>query len=267
MLQDGPPWSLPLHKHFLPEDFIVIPGIVVRLLHTQLGLTVMDTVGHCHLAGVGVHFQQLGCVEKTGVPVRLPLLAQNERRHRPIRGRRILHLSHGHYYIHLLLQLLLQKAFVKHQVGVQRIIVIGKAVRHHFHVLQLGRKAAQRLDQAGVAVDFNVQFGDDTVIGCAVLVEIPVFLAHLFQGVADVKGVFLLLGIQHKRQVVALFDDVHHLTMLGLVFPHQPLLGLGDLPVVVGQLPAQVGQRRVQVHPRKNGHSRHRHHEQRRNNA
>ena len=82
-------------------------------------------------------------------------------------------------------------------MGVQRIVVICQAVRNHFYLFEFRGKAAQRLYKTGIAVYLNVQFGYNLVVRRAVLVEILVFLAYLFQSIAHIKGIVLFLGIQH----------------------------------------------------------------------
>ena len=168
-------------------------------------------------------------------------------------------LVQGDNGVHLLLELLLQEALVAHQMHIQGVVVVGQAVRHHFQVPQFRRKAAQGLDEAGIPVYLHIQGGHNAVVRGAGFVEVPEFLGHLFQGIADIKGVVLLLGIQHQGQVVALFDNVHHALALNGVLAFHPRLGFSHLPIVVIQFPAQVGQRCIQIHARKHGHGRHCH--------
>ena len=73
-----PPGRLALPEYFILKYFVVIPGVIVRFLHAQLGFAVMGAVGHSHLACIGVHFQKLRCVEEAGITVGLALLAKDE---------------------------------------------------------------------------------------------------------------------------------------------------------------------------------------------
>ena len=141
-------------------------------------------------------------------------------------------------------------------MGIQRVVVIGQAVRHHFHLPQFRGKAAQGLDKTRIAVYLHVQAGHNAVIRRPVLVEVPVFLAHFLQGIRDIESVVLLLGIQHQGQVVALFDNIHHAPVLPAVLFLQQRLRTGYLPIIVKQLPPQVGQCYVQIHAREHGHGR-----------
>ena len=255
MLQDGEPGGLPLYEHLVLQDAVVIPGILVGFLHTQAGFTVMGAVGHHLVPGLGIQFQEFGGIQQAGVAVCLAAFAQDKRRIR------------GQDGLYLLLQFLLQEALIMDEVRVQGIVVIGQAVRHHLHLPKFRRQTAQGLDEARIPVHLHIQAEHDAVIGRAVLVEVVVFPGHLLQGIADVKGVILLLGIQHQGQVVAQLDNLHHLLVLQGILAFHRFPRFVNLHIVVIQLPAQVGKRSVQTQSREHRQGRHSHYKQCRQDA
>ena len=111
--------------------------------------------------------------------------------------------------------------------------MIGEAVGHQFHFRQHWRETAERFNQTGIAVDLDAQLRHDAVVGSAVLIEVFVFLGHLLQGITDVEGVVLFLGIQHQRLVVAFLGDFHHMLVLPFVILLQLFLCLGDLLIIM----------------------------------
>ena len=212
----------------------------------------MRAVGHHQLPSLGIQLEQFGGIEQAGIAVGLAGFAQDKR------------LLRGQDHLYLFFQFLLKEALVLHKVYIQRIIVVGQAVRHHFHFPELRRQTAERLNQARIPVYFHVNGRHNAVVGRSVLVEVVEFLAHLLQGIADIEGVVLLLGIQHQGQVVAFLDDVHHFLVLHIVPGSHMLPRAADMQVIVIELPAQVGKRGVQPHSRKNcrsghGNDEHRH--------
>ena len=88
-------------------------------------------------------------------------------------------------------------------------------------VLYYRRKVLERYHHLLVAVDFDFGAGDDFVIWDLGTVEGEVLVRHLLQGVGEVEGEVLLLGVEHERELVALFDQFHELRVL-------LLLGLGS---------------------------------------
>ena len=253
--ENGEPGSLPLYEYFVFNDIIVFPGVVIGFFHPQAGFPVMGAVRHHQFPRLGIHFQELRCVQHAGVAVRLANLAQDKRRRTGLASNGVLLHGgvQGHNVFHLLVQVLLQEALVLQQMHIQGVVVVGQAVRHHFYVQKLRRKTAQGLDEARIAVNLHIQGEHNAVVRGAVLVEVFVLTAYLLQRITDVKGVFLFLGVQHQGQVVALFDDVHHLLVLNLV--GFPLLFPGAVyPLVfVIQFTAEVGQGGVQAHSGKYG--------------
>ncbi len=214
----------------------------------------MGAVRHHQFPCLGIHLQQFGGVPQAGVAVGLAHLAQDERRSAFLPGNGVPCGIHGQDAGHLFVQILLQKTLVLPQVHVQRVVVVGQAVRHHFHVQEFGRKAAEGFNQACIAVNLHIQGEYDAVVRGAVCVEIFVFLAYFLQRIADVKSIFLLLGIQHQGQVVALFDNVHHLLVLDFVIFPLLLPRAVQALVFVIQFAPEVEQRRVQAHAGEYGH-------------
>ena len=142
---DGLPGDLAIYKYIFLQHGIIVAGVRIRLVHAQPGLPVMGAVGHHLLAGLGVEFQQLGSIEQAGITVSLAGIAEYESRDffLPLHRCRIPHLVQGNDGLHLLLQFLLQEAFIVQEMGIQGVIVICEAVRHHFQVTKFRRKAAQ----------------------------------------------------------------------------------------------------------------------------
>ena len=138
----------------------------------------------------------------------------------------------------MLNKFLMQKTFVLHQVGIQHIVMIGQAVGQYLNRIKLRGEAAQRLNQACITSNFDIQIGHDSVVGRAVFIEVVEFAGHLFQRITDVEGIFLLLGIQHQRQFVAFFYDAHHLLVLHFVLAGQLCLRLVYLTIVMKQFTA-----------------------------
>ena len=96
----------------------------------------MGAVRHHQFPRLGIHLQELRCVQQAGVAVCLANLAQDKRRRTGLASNGVLLRGgvHGYDGFHLLVQVLLQKTLVLPQVHVQRVVVVGQAVRHHFYV-------------------------------------------------------------------------------------------------------------------------------------
>ena len=179
MLQDGVPWCLPLDEDAVLQHLVVVVGIVVSLLQAQVGLIVMDAIGYHDGLGVGVHHEQPAGIGDTLLAVVLALLVEHER-HREGVGQGF----------DFLVQFDMGYA---EEERVQGVVVDEQAVGHADDSVELGREPAERLDEAGVTLDLDVEVADDAVEGSAVLVELVVFLGDLLQGVAHVEGEALFL--------------------------------------------------------------------------
>ena len=191
-----------------------------------MGAVVYDVT----LVGV-VHLQKSRRIEDAGIPFQLSRFVQHER-----------------IFIRLfLLGDQPELPFDLQDVHLDAVVAIAQAVRQIGDILQLGRQAAQGLDQAGIALDLDVQLAGDLVVRQAVGIEILVFLGHGFQGIGQVEGVLLLLRIEHERQLVALLHDGDHPLVLLTVLFGQPRLGGEDLVIVRLQFVPECVQGRRQV--------------------
>ena len=108
--------------------------------------------------------------------------------------------------------------------------------------LQGRREVLEGLHQFLVAVDLDLQFADDVLIGHPVAVEFQVLVRHFFQGVCQVEGVILLLGIEHQGQFVAVFDEFYeHLVLLDFIL-RRAFRILLQLQIGVAEFIVQDGQ-------------------------
>ena len=99
----------------------------------------------------------------------------------------------------------------------QGVVAEGEAVGQVLDFRDFGRKPAQRLDEAGVAVDLDVQVNHDAVVRRLVLGKFFKLILDLLQGETEVERVFLFLRIEAQRKLVALFHNVHHALVLKVV--------------------------------------------------
>ena len=154
--------------------------VVVGLFQAQEGLVVVDAVGHHHGFGLSGHLEQLASIEDTLLAVVLTLLIEDERHGRD-------RVSHG---LDFLVQFEMRAA---EKERVQTVVMDEQAIGDADDGVELGRQAAQRLDEAGMAFHLHVEVADDAVERPAVLVELVVFFGDPLQGIAHVEGEPLLL--------------------------------------------------------------------------
>ena len=177
---------------------------------------------------LGIHLQQGPGIEEAAVPVFTPLCVQGE----------------GAVLQHVVLAVL-QAGVDECMFGLNAVpdgpqavwkdvlmVVVNLFLRN-----QGGWQRNQGGDQLFVPFDFNLHMGYNGVEGHPDVGEGLVFLGDLVQGVGEVEGVVLLLGIQHQGQFVGLLDQADqpfmrgfgiggnkHLALLHLGFGHLQLL-------------------------------------------
>ena len=76
---------------------------------------------------------------------------------------------------------------------VKRVVVDEQAIGNADNTVNLGRKTAQRLDEAGMAFHLDVEVADNVVERPTVLVKLVVFFGDPLQGIAHIEGEALLL--------------------------------------------------------------------------
>ena len=213
-----PHCKLAVTEDFLLEEHVTGLGVVVGLLEAEICLLVMGAVGnHLDLA-FNVHPKNLRCIVHGGISVGLALLTQEERRNLP-------HRKEG---VNCCLNILFKGCFGGLDMVLQGVVVEAEAVVRvcHGRAVQCRGKAAHGFKETRIAVYLQVHIGHNTVIGGALLVEVLVFVGDLLQGIAQVKGVLLLLEVQHHGKLVALLDEGQHAAMLVLEIGAHPLLHL-----------------------------------------
>ena len=128
---------------------------------------------------------------------------------------------------------------VEFEVLVQGVVVECEAVGQVFDFRDFRGKSAQRLDEAGVAVDLDVQVNHDAVVRRLVLGEFLKLILDLLQGETEVERVFLFLRIEAQRKLVALFHNVHHPLVLKVVIACDFVLCQRHLKVFATQVVPQ----------------------------
>lgn len=128
---------------------------------------------------------------------------------------------------------------VEFEVLVQGVVVECEAVGQVFDFRDFRGKSAQRLDEAGVAVDLDVQVNHDAVVRRFVLGKFFKLILDLLQGETGVERVFLFLRIEAQRKLVALFHNVHHPLVLKVVIARDFVLCQRHLEVFATQVVPQ----------------------------
>lgn len=128
---------------------------------------------------------------------------------------------------------------VEFEVLVQGVVVECEAVGQVFDFRDFRGKSAQRLDEAGVAVDLDVQVNHDAVVRRLVLGKFLKLILDLLQGETEVERVFLFLRIEAQRKLVALFHNVHHPLVLKVVIACDFVLCQRHLKVFATQVVPQ----------------------------
>ena len=196
---------MPFNEDAGLQQFVVLLGVVVGFLQAQVDFLIVDAVGHDNSSAFGIHLEQFGGKIEAGVAVALAFLVEDKDP------------RDGVGCVLRLGQEVDAVVSVEFEVLVQGVVAEGEAVGQVLDLRNFGRKPAQRLDEAGVAVDFDVQVYHDAVVRRLVLGKFFKFIFDLLQGETEVERVFLFLRIEAQRKLVALFHDVHHPLVLKVV--------------------------------------------------
>ena len=73
-----------------------------------------------------------------------------------------------------------------------------QAIGNANNTVNLGREAAQRLNEAGMAFHLDIKVADNMVERPTVLVKLVVFFGDPLQGIAHIESKALFLRIQHN---------------------------------------------------------------------
>ena len=189
------------------QGLVTVTGVIVGFLKAKEGALVVGAVPDDALLVGCAQLEQLRGIEDTGITVDRFFAFQEER---PVGAEGIQHPS--------------GKLAAGKRPGPEpciedgkAVVVVCQAVRNNVDRLDFRGNPAQRLHQTGIAVYIPVEPAYNLVIGEPVRLEGVVFLRYGFEGIGQVESVVLLLGVQHKRELVALLHGGNHLTTLSAV--------------------------------------------------
>ncbi len=203
---------------------------------------------------LGIHLQQGPGIEEAAVPVFTPLCVQGE-------GAVLQGVVLAEFQPGVNERMLGLDAVPDGAQAVGKVLLVGMVVVNLLLRDQGRGQRNQGGDQLFIPFDFNLHLGYDGVKGHPDVGEGLVFLGDLVQGVGEVEGVVLLLGIQHQGQFVGLLDQADqpfmrgfgiggnkHLALLHLGFGHLQLLakdgqGLGKVLLVQDREGGDDGQK------------------------
>ena len=203
---------LPLYDAPL-EGFVAVLGVVVILLQAVVGLGVVLVVAADALAAVFVHGQKGFRTRHAGVAVN------------PCRGVEEDGLVHaGGVGLVTEYEALglggggkAPSAAPDRALHAEAVGGNGYAVGNDLFFLKDRGNTPQGLYEPLVAVYLHVCAFDDLVVGHLPLVEALVFAGGLAQGVGDIEGEVLVLGVKYERVFVAALYHLHHPVVLDVV--------------------------------------------------
>ena len=189
---------------------------------------------------LGIHLQQGPGIEEAAVPVFTPLCVQGEGA--VLQGVVLAVLQAG-----VDERMLGLNAVPDGPQAVWKDVLMVMVVVNLFLRNQGGGQRNQGGNQFFIPFDFNLHLGYNGIEGHPDVGEGLVFLGNLVQGVGEVEGVVLLLGIQHQGQFVGLLDQADQPFMRGFRIGGNEYLALLHLGFGHLQFLPQDGQRMAKI--------------------